>query len=163
MATDSDLSAMDGMSELLGELRAGGELDSRGRFTLDRAQARIKMQKFQLVDARRYVLELVQAALLRGASEVVFDIDADDMRMRFDGEGFRAEELGELWASIFADGDEPLLRGQRQLALGLNAALGLGPRRITVRSGGHQLVLRPGADEVVTAIEPVVIGTTIHV
>ena len=163
MATDSDLSDLSGMSELLGELRAGGELDSRGRFTLDRAQARIKMQKFQLADPRRYVLELVQAALLRGASEVVFDIDADDMRMRFDGEGFRAEELGELWASIFADGDEPLLRGQRQLALGLNAALGLGPRRITVRSGGHQLVLRPGADEVLTAIEPVVIGTTIHV
>lgn len=156
MATDGDL------SELLGELRAGGELDSRGRFTLDRAQARVKMQKFQLVDARRYVLELVQAAVLRGATEVVFDIDADDMRMRFDGAGFAADELGELWASIFADGDEALLRGQRQLALGLNAALGLGPRRITVRSGGHQLVLRPGAEEVVTAIEAVV-GTTIHV
>jgi hypothetical protein len=156
MATDGDLSG------LLGELRAGGELDSRGRFTLDRVQARAKMQKFQLVDARRYVLELVQAALLRGAIDVQFDIDADDMRMRFDGASFGAEELGELWASIFADGDEALLRGQRQLALGLNAALGLGPRRITVRSGGHQLVLRPGADEVLTAIEPVT-GTTIHV
>jgi len=156
MATD------DVLSGLLGELRAGGELDSRGRFTLDRAQARAKMQKFQLVDARRYVLELVQAAVLRGASEVVFDIDADDMRMRCDGACFSGEELGELWSSIFADGDEPLLRGQRQLALGLNAALGLGPRRITVRSGGHQLVLRPGADEQLTAIEPVA-GTTIHV
>lgn len=156
MATD------DVLSGLLGELRAGGELDSRGRFTLDRAQARAKMQKFQLVDARRYVLELVQAAVLRGASEVVFDIDADDMRMRCDGACFSGEELGELWSSIFADGDEPLLRGQRQLALGLNAALGLGPRRITVRSGGHQLVLRPGADEQLTAIEPIA-GTTIHV
>ena len=70
---------------LLDELRAGGEVDSSGRFTLDRAQARAKMQKFQLVDARRYVLELVQAAALRGATRIAFDIDADDMRMRFDG------------------------------------------------------------------------------
>ena len=157
MATDNDLSG------LLGELRAGGQHDSHGQFTLDRAQARAKMQKFQLVDARRYVLELVQAALLRGAIDLRFDIDADDLRMRFDGESFRAEELGELWASIFTDGDEPLLRGLRQLALGLNAALGLNPRRITVRSGGHQLVLRRGAEELVTAIDPPVTGTTIHV
>jgi hypothetical protein len=159
MATDNDLSG------LLGELRAGGQHDSHGQFTLDRAQARAKMQKFQLVDARRYVLELVQAALLRGAIDLRFDIDADDLRMRFDGESFRAEELGELWASIFTDGDEPLLRGLRQLALGLNAALGLNPRRITVRSGGHQLVLRPDADELLTALEPgaQVAGTTIHV
>lgn len=147
---------------LLDELRAGGEVDSRGRFTLDRAQARAKMQKFQLVDARRYVLELVQAAALRGATAIVFDIDADDMRMRFDGQSFSGEELGELWGSIFADGDERLLRGLRQLALGLNAALGLGPRRITVRSGGQQVVLRPGSDEVTTAIDPVA-GTTVHV
>lgn len=148
---------------LLDELRAGGEVDSSGRFTLDRAQARAKMQKFQLVDARRYVLELVQAAALRGATSIAFDIDADDMRMRFDGHSFTGEELAELWGSIFADGEEQLLRGVRQLALGLNAALGLGPRRITVRSGGQQVVLRPGADEVMTAIDPPVAGTTIHV
>ncbi len=149
--------------ELLAALRAGGELDSRGRFTLDRAQARAKMQKFQLVDARRYVLELVQAATLRGAAAISFEIDADDMRMAFGGDSFTGEELGELWGSIFADGEERLLRGLRQLALGLNAALGLGPRRITVRSGGHQLVLRRGAEELVTAIDPPVTGTTIHV
>lgn len=157
------MAAADETGGLLEELRAGGELDSRGRFTLDRAQARAKMQKFQLVDARRYVLELVQAATLRGATAIVFDIDADDMRMRFDGHSFTGEELGELWGSIFADGDERPLRGLRQLALGLNAALGLGPRRITLRSGGHQLVLRPGAEEVMTAIEPPATGTAIHV
>lgn len=154
--------AKDGSLGLLDELRAAGDLDSRGRFTLDRAQARAKMQKFQLVDPRRYVLELVQAAALRGATTIAFDIDADDMRMRFDGERFTGEELGELWGSIFVDGEEPLLRGLRQLALGLNAGLGLDPRRITVRSGGQQLVLRPGADEQLTPIDPPVAGTTIH-
>src|SRR5690606_20095120 len=125
----------------LDELRAGGELDSRGQFTLDRAQARAKMQKFQLDDPRRYVLELVQAAVLRGATAVSFEIDADDMRMRCDGQPFTAAELAELWGSIFADGDDRPLRGLKQLALGLNAALGLNPKRIVVRSGDQELRL----------------------
>ncbi|MBZ5710553.1 hypothetical protein [Nannocystis pusilla] len=157
MATDGRL------NDLFDELRAGGEVDSRGRFTLDRAQARAKMQKFQLADARRYVLELVQAAVLRGATTIAFDIDADDMRMRFDGRPFTPAELDELWGSIFADGDGADLRGVRQLALGLNAALGLEPRRIVVRSGSQQLVLAPGRDDALTAIDPPIAETTIHV
>lgn len=157
MATDSDLSG------LLDELRLGGELDSHGRFTLDRAQARAKMQKFQLADPRRYVLELVQAAVLRGAQTIDFAIDADDMHMRFDGRPFTAAELDELWGSIFADGDGPDLRGLRQLALGLNAALGLGPRRIVVHSGDQELRLVPGRDDLHTTRTPAIAGTAIHV
>lgn len=157
MATDGRL------SDLVDELRAGGEVDSQGRFTLDRAQARAKMQKFQLADARRYVLELVQAAVLRGATAIAFDIDADDMHMRFDGRPFTPAELDDLWGSIFADGDGADLRGVRQLALGLNAALGLEPKRIVVRSGSQQLRLVPGRDEAFEAIDPPVAGTVIHV
>ncbi|MDC0667839.1 hypothetical protein [Nannocystis radixulma] len=157
MATDGRL------NDLFDELRAGGEVDSRGSFTLDRAQARAKMQKFQLADARRYVLELVQAAVLRGATRIAFDIDADDMRMRFDGRPFTPAELDDLWGSIFADGDGADLRGVRQLALGLNAALGLKPRRIVVRSGSQQVVLAPGRDDAWTAIDAPVAETTIHV
>lgn len=155
--------ATDGVDDLLGELRAGGELDSQGRFTLDRAQARAKMQKFQLGDARRYVLELVQAAVLRGATTVRFDIDADDMHMAFDGQAFAAEELDDVWGSIFADGDAAPLRGLRQLALGLNAALGLGPRRIVVRSGDCELRLTPGREDVLTREMARIEGTKIHV
>jgi hypothetical protein len=149
--------------ELIAGLRAEGELDSTGRFTLDRAKAREKLQKFQLVDAHRYVLELVQAAVLRGAGKIAFDIDADDMHMRFDGAVFTKDELDDVWGSIFADGDERLLRGVRQLALGLNAALGTAPKRIVVRSGGQELRLVPGAEDVHRAVEPAIAGTTIHV
>ena len=150
-------------THLIEGLRAEGEVDSVGRFTLDPVKAREKLQKFQLVDAHRYVLELVQAAVLRGATDIGFDIDADDMHMRFDGAVFSAEELADVWGSIFADGDERLLRGVRQLALGLNAALGLGPKRIVVRSGGQELRLVPGAADVHKAVEPALAGTTIHV
>lgn len=156
--------AKDGrLSDLADELRAGGEVDSQGRFTLDRAQARAKMQKFQLDDARRYVLELVQAAVIRGATRIGFDIDADDMRMRFDGRPFSRAELEELWGSIFADGDEADLRGLRQLALGLNAALGLVPKQIVVRSGTTRLRLAPGKEDALTEAEPAIAETTIHV
>jgi len=79
---------MAALDQLINDLRADGSVDSHGSFTLDREQARAKMQKFQLVDARRYVLELVQAAVLRGATQIEFEIDADDMRMRFDGAAF---------------------------------------------------------------------------
>lgn len=150
-------------THLIEGLRAEGEVDSVGRFTLDPVKAREKLQKFQLVDAHRYVLELVQAAVLRGATDIGFAIDADDMHMRFDGAVFSAEELGDVWGSIFADGDDRLLRGVRQLALGLNAALGLGPKRIVVRSGGQELRLVPGAADVHRAVEPALAGTTIHV
>ncbi len=165
MATDRELSVgrQSGIDDLLGELRSEGEVDSQGRFTLDRAQARAKLQKFQLADARRYVLELVQAAVVRGATEIAFDIDADDMRMRFDGRVFTPAELDDLWGSIFADGDGPDLRGVRQLALGLNAALGTNPKRIVVHSGASQVVLRPGRDDVVETVSSPIAGTTIHV
>jgi hypothetical protein len=157
MATDG------GLSELVAELRAGGEVESRGRFTLDRAQARAKMQRFQLDDARRYVLELVQAAVLAGARSIAFEIDADDMRMRFDGRPFTAAELEDVWGSIFADEAGADLRAVRQLALGLNAALGLDPRWIVVRSGSQQLRLASGGAEALETIDPPEPGTLIHV
>lgn len=157
MATDGPL------TDLLDALREGGDVDSHGRFTLDRAQARAKMQKFQLADARRYVLELVQAAVLRGATAIEFAIDADDMRMRFDGPPFTAAELDDLWGSIFADGDARPLRAVRQLALGLNAALGLAPKRISICSGDRRLLLRPGRDDEHAALDPPLAGTEIHV
>jgi hypothetical protein len=77
------------------------------------------MQKFQLVDARTATCSSwCRRRCCAGRRSIAFDIDADDMRMRFDGAVLHGEELDELWGSIFADGDERLLRGVRQLALG---------------------------------------------
>jgi hypothetical protein len=154
---------LQGLDEVLAELRAGGEADSSGQFTLDRLKARGKLQKFQLVDARRYVLELVQAAVLRGATSVAFEIDADDLRMTFDGRAFTRAELAGLWDAIFADGEGADFRGLQELALGLNAALGIDPRSITVRSGGHALRVAAGQEDVLAPLDAAVTGTEIHV
>jgi hypothetical protein len=154
---------MAALDELMQELRADGALDSEGRFTLDREQARAKMQKFQLADPRRYVLELVQAAVLRGAETIDFEIDADDMRVRFDGLAFTPAEIDDLYGSLFGDGNSREIRGVRQLALALNAALGMEPKFVHLRSGEVELRSRPGERDEIQTHEQAVPGTQIHV
>ncbi len=150
---------MEALRRLIGELRAGGELDSRGEFTLDRDRAREKMRQFQLTDPRSYVLELVQAAVLAGAGEVRFEIDADDMRMSFDGRPFTTLDFEELYSSMFTRRRSP---ARRRLALGLNSAMALDPRILRVESGTALMEMRPGGDEITMAKEAVD-GTRIHV
>ncbi len=149
---------MEALGRLIGELRADGELDSVGEFTLDRDRAREKMRRFQLTDPRSYVLELVQAAVLAGASEAHFEIDADDMRMSFDGRPFTAEDFEQLYNSMFTRRSSLALR---QLALGLNSAMAQGPKVLRVESGTARMEMRPGGDEITTA--EMVAGTRIHV
>jgi hypothetical protein len=154
---------MAALDELMAGLRAEGVVDSEGRFTLDRDQARSKMQRFQLADARLYVLELVQAAVLRDATSMRFDIDADDMRMRFDGVPFDAAELDDLYGSVFAEGQGRRFEGVQQLAVALNAALGMDVSFIELRTGSVRLEIRPGREDVVTELSSPHEGTSIHV
>jgi hypothetical protein len=151
------------LDELVASLRADGAVESEGHFTLDREQARSKMQKFQLADARRYVLELVQAAVLRGAEAIELEIDTDDMHMRFGGQSFTEAELDDLYGSLFRPGDDRALRGVRQLALALNAALGMDPKHIHLRSGNVELRMHPGRRDELLQHDAAQGMTTIHV
>ena len=146
---------------LMRELRADGELDSVGEFTLDRNRAREKMRHFQLADPRAYVLELVQAAVLAGATEASFEIDTDDMRLEFDGRPFTTEDFDQLYSSMFAR--RRASGALRQLALGLNAAMALDPMHVLVESGSALMEMRAGADDRISAAEKPIAGTRIHV
>ena len=115
------------VTDLITDLRGQGVEDSLGRFTLDREKAREKMRQFQLAEPHFYVLELVQAAVCKGATRIRFDIDADDMRMRFDGRPFTLEDLEHLYSSLFARQLSAENDARRQLALGVNAAMALNP------------------------------------
>ena len=131
--------------ELIDALAAEGELESEGSFTLDREKAREKLQKFQLAEPERYVVLLAEAALMAGASEIDFRVDGDDVRVRYDGAAITRDDLDALWDSILTDsGGRP---GLRQLALALNAAMGLKPKYLRVESGNeagrYRLELRP--------------------
>jgi hypothetical protein len=135
--------------ELIAGLQTDAEFDSEGGFSLDREKARQKMRQFQLADPHRYVLLLVEAAVLRGAKHIEFQIDADDMHMRFDA-ALDWEDLDELYSSLFVDRSSVGIRARRELALACNAAMALNPRFIRIESWqpgspitGVRALLRP--------------------
>ena len=155
------------LDQLITELEQDGTIESEGAFTLDRDKAREKMRQFQLADPLRYVLELVQAAVLKGATKICFDIDADDMRMRFDGEPFTEADFDHVYGSLLSGSDNVKTEARRELALGLNAAMALNPSFIRVESGhgegGAYLEMRPERDDEYGPLEVAPGETRIHV
>jgi hypothetical protein len=160
---------MQSVDELLRELGAAGDVLGDGGFSIDEEQARRKLRQFQLADPRRYVLGLVQAAVHLRATSVAFEIDADDVRVRFDGEPLLANDLERINRSLFAPGGDARTRALRELALALNAAMALNPRFVRLRcvdgTSGMQLELRPDHRDVIESIatDETRALTTVHV
>lgn len=123
------------LENLIANLSRQGERRGGGSFTLDPARAREKLREYQLSDPHRYVLLLVQAATALGAERIEFEIDADDMWMRFDARFLEPGDIAGLFDALFADAADSGTRGRQTLAFGLNAALALSPRFVRVRSG----------------------------
>lgn len=134
-----------------------GTVVAEGEFTLDRARAREKMRRYSLPDPHRYVLELVKAAVLQGAQAIEFEMDADDVRMRFDGPPFPREELAAAEAAALT-GTGALAH----LGMGLAAAMALNPRFVRCESGGVRLELRPRRPDRLERAETSA-GTAMHV
>lgn len=158
---------MSSSDRLIDELRGDARELAPGEFTLDREQARAKLRQFQLADPRRYVLFLVEAAVLRGARRVDFAIDSDDVRCSFDGPPFTAEDFDQLYGSLFVSADDDATRARRALALGLNAVMALNPRWVRIDSGdgagGVRLELRVDRPDAIGASPEAPPGTRIHV
>ncbi len=68
-----------GVDALIADLGADGTVDSEGRFTLDREVARKKLQRFQLEDPHRFVLELIRSAVQRGAERIEIWLDTVEL------------------------------------------------------------------------------------
>ncbi|MDY0000805.1 MAG: hypothetical protein RBU30_05885 [Polyangia bacterium] len=155
------------VEKLIAQLDEAGLERETGGFTLDRDKAREKMRQFQLADPHRYVLELVQAAVRKGATGIRFDVDADDMRMRFDGRPFTLEDFEHLYNTLLGRVELAEAEAVRQLALGLNAAMALNPRWIRVWSGnggvGAHLEMKPGQEDRFEEAKGMADGTLIHV
>ncbi len=156
--------------DILALLAAEGEIEATGGFSIDKAKAREKMRQFQLSDPRQYVLMLVQAAVHQGATHIEFQIDADDMEVWFDGEGYSKADLDDLFVSMFGDRGQSNLRSRQELAIALNGALALNPRWVKVWSHRGQeaasLQLRPGPESLDAAKACPLRderGTTVHV
>ncbi|MCA9700848.1 MAG: hypothetical protein KC431_25190, partial [Myxococcales bacterium] len=150
-------------AELIEGLTEDAEFDSDGGFSLDREKARQKMRQFQLSDPHRYVLLLVEVAAQLGATRIDFEIDSDDMIMRFDGRALSWEDLDELYTSLFVKHGTPGIVARRQLALACNAVMALNPRFVRIQSlgstGGVQAVLEPERPDVIERLEQGTTGT----
>ncbi len=143
---------------LVAELQADGTAVEQGEFTLERGRAREKMRKFQLAEPRHYVLPLVQAAVLKGASYIDFRMDSNDMWMRFDGRPFTRGDFDTLYNALLRNAQDADLKALQELALGANAALALKPRFLRVTSGNDaeafRLELRPDQEDQIQKSPP---------
>ncbi len=155
------------VDKLIADLAAGADLSEPKHFTLDREKAREKLRDHQLADPRLYVLELVQAAVARGASLIQFDVDSDDVRMRFDGTPFEERDLQELYDAIWSSGRSDDVRARKCLALGFTAVMALQPRwvRLVSSDGEHgtRLEIRPNAPDRIEPAHREPSGTSIHI
>ncbi|MFB6374259.1 MAG: hypothetical protein ABEN55_14360 [Bradymonadaceae bacterium] len=125
-------------SPFVEQLREGSEEVARDRFAIAGGKAREKLQKFQLADPHRYVLQFIQAAHLLGASWIEIAIDADEVELHFDGEPIEESALEGIDAAAFQRGRDDRSRAMRHLAIGILAARDVDPARIVVASGGEQ-------------------------
>ncbi len=106
----------------------------RGSIRVDARRARAKLREHLLVDLRTYPLELARAAVALGATAMNLTWDADDIRFAFDGPSLSAERLACLLDFALSDAEDEHAAPLRCLALGVNAALGLGVSFVAVTS-----------------------------
>jgi hypothetical protein len=144
-----------------------GTVISKGRFRVDRKRALDKIERFQLEDPRRYVLELLAAAVCGGASRVDFTNDSDDFVVQFDAPRLTGEELDGLLDHLFGKPPTDRAAMRQHLAVAVLGALGLSPRWVHVDSGDDELSLRVTVDDPVDTqhvpLSPPVSGVRVHV
>jgi hypothetical protein len=125
---------MSGVDELLGNLQAAGVLESHGTFTVDLRKAREKLQRYQLVTPRHYVLSLLSSAIGSGAKKFFFEKSGGECRVGFDGQPYTVDELKRLFENMVLGtvAAEPRLS---DLGLAVQGARGLAPKFLEIESG----------------------------
>ena len=150
------------LDSFLESLRAAGSTESSGAFTLDQSEVRRKLRQYQLSEPHYYVAPLLASAYLGGADRIEVQVDYQGIVLQWDGQLVTRFEMENLFTSLLAGGSDPGQRRLRELAVGMNAAWALNPRRLRLRSG--DLVLELGASaEKVLGDQPPVVGTRVEV
>lgn len=128
------------LESLLAEMRAAGEWDSSGQFTVDADKALEKMRRYQVERPQDFGLWLAAAAVLGGASQFAVTIGVDQLCIEFDGQQFQSGELEQI-----LDQSGTLREGRiGHLAFALTAALATGPQELILESYDQRLQIRPG-------------------
>ena len=125
---------MSRIRSVLSALRAEGHPVAEGSIAIDPRSAREKLETRSLADRQRYVLALVQAAVLYGAKRIDFAIEAEELELRFDGRAVPREDLEDLSDGLLGRAESRESRARRELALGLGTILAHGPEEIRIRT-----------------------------
>ncbi|MBK7584974.1 MAG: hypothetical protein IPI67_32890 [Myxococcales bacterium] len=99
---------------------------ARGEIRVDARRARAKLREHLLVDLHGYSLELARAAIGFGATTLNVHWDSDDVVFSFDGRPVAPDRLPRLLDFALTETEDENAKALRSLALGVNAALGLG-------------------------------------
>ncbi len=155
------------LDEMLAGLMSDGVLQSKGSFTLNHERAREQMGAARFSEPDRYVLGLVQAAVMRGAEKIAFEIDTDDMVMTFDGPPFTDAELQRVFSELKLDPADPESALRWELAMAVAAAESMDPKHITLLSGSGEeaavVLIQKDQPYRFGAVESSLVGTRIHV
>jgi hypothetical protein len=106
----------------------------RGTIRVDARRARAKLREHLLVDLSSYTLEIARAASALGGETLEIRWDADDVELAFDGAAIARERLERLLDFALVEEADDTSRALRKLALGVNAAIGLGAEWVDVSS-----------------------------
>ena len=156
--------ASDVAVDLIGDLAAEGKLVDESRFTLDPTKALERLRAFQLAEREAWVLFLVEAASLAGASAQIAFWAGEDLTVDFNGLPLSATQLESIFLAPFEDKSElegelrTLAELRRCLAMALNAALAIESRGLEVvavdaEGRAHRLILEPSGEARVEPFE----------
>jgi hypothetical protein len=106
---------------------------ARGTVLVDPRKAVEKLRAHQLAQPGLYVLEVVRAATLLGATTLTLENDSDDLALSWEGPAPRGDALRALLDHLFDANDRVL----RLLAVAVNAALGLRPAFVDLYTTEH--------------------------
>jgi hypothetical protein len=129
------------MSNLAGRLLAGQRVEKQGAFTVDVDKAKTKLERFRLANPIFFTIELVQAAVLSGATRVDITVDADDFILTFEAtRPLGPDDLADLESAVLVRGPQAH-PARLQLALATSAAQALRPKRLTFVGNGATLAI----------------------
>ena len=120
------------LSQSIAQLQQQGELDSSGRFTLDPARARQLLRDCQLSQPHHYILCLVSCLVGFGATSIRLDTNKGRVQLVGQGVSLPQEVVANPLDRLFSGQGQP---ADRELAIGINAALAYPTARVTLTTG----------------------------
>ncbi len=136
---------------------------ARGRFRVDRRKALKKMERFQLEDPLRYVLEWVAAAVVAGAEAIDIRNDSDDFELAWEGTELSRDDLDALFDHLFGRPQGRHEAVLQHLGVGVLGALARSPRWLYVDAGPWRLSVTDPADCAAEPLDEPVEGVRCHV